>query len=811
MRNLSRRTRIIAGVALAAVVVAGGAVAYAQTGGGTPSKSNEVVVLNTVQQRTLQSTVALNGTFARKELSNVTAATQGLMSAVYAKDGTTTQAGQTMFSLNGRAAIAEEGTLPFFRSLGLGDEGDDVVQLKQILAAAGDGPGPLTPLFTQQTQTALAEWQAQHHYPSATPASPQSLTVSLQPGTGYKLGDQGSAGLIIGPPAAQTTGIVLSAVRPHDDSTVMTIQSVNDEVSQGSPATFVISASASSYSNTTVNLTSGGTATSDDIVTPPTSVVLPANATTVSVTVQTRVNNQVEPDPTVTMSIATGTGYTVGSPGTAQTIIKNNNVPSLQISGSVTVSPGGAATLTISADQAPLQNTQVALSLSGSAVSGTDYDPVDPIVTLGAGSTSASVTIDTIPNSAIEPDRYIVVSISSSPTNYSVGTQGTAVVTIGESTAIPTVTLSSATTYLQKGEPYQVTATLSEALSSALTLDLSYGGSAVEGVDYTTPAGSLTVPAGQTSLSISIPTVTDNLVEANRTLTVTLTPEPAYQVGGSGSLSVTITSAVVPQITIAVNTPTVAQGGTATFVITASEAVAQDTSVNFSAQGTAQPGQDYVPLAGTVILRAGQTVATVVLQTSRTDVEFEPTDMIVGQWPTRVGQVFVKAGAPVTPGEAILSLTAPALTVTLQASAANDTLLKVGQHCTVQIAGATTTASGTITELDSTPTNIASATPGGSSSQVYEGTIEVSDLSGADGSAVSINVVDQQVDNALTVPIAAVEQNGTGADVVRVIDRRTGKVTDVRVTTGLTEGSYIQVTRGLQLGQTVIVQVDQPQ
>jgi multidrug efflux pump subunit AcrA (membrane-fusion protein) len=185
--------------------------------------------------------------------------------------------------------------------------------------------------------------------------------------------------------------------------------------------------------------------------------------------------------------------------------------------------------------------------------------------------------------------------------------------------------------------------------------------------------------------------------------------------------------------------------------------------------------------------------------------------MIVGSWPTRVGQVFVKAGDPVTPGEPILSLTEQDLTVTLQASAANRSMLMVGQSCTVQIAGATTSASGTITELDSAPTDIASSTPGGGSTQVYEGRIEVPHLNGADGSAVSINVVDQQANDALTVPIAAVEQNGVGADTVRVYDRRNRKVSSVLVATGLSEGSYIQITRGLSVGQTVIVEVDQPQ
>ena len=37
---------------------------------------------------------------------------------------------------------------------------------------------------------------------------------------------------------------------------------------------------------------------------------------------------------------------------------------------------------------------------------------------------------------------------------------------------------------------------------------------------------------------------------------------------------------------------------------------------------------------------------------------------------------------------------------------------------------------------------------------------------------------------------------------------RGGRVTEVPVTTGLTEGSYIQITGGLQLGQIVIVQVN---
>jgi len=301
--------------------------------------------------------------------------------------------------------------------------------------------------------------------------------------------------------------------------------------------------------------------------------------------------------------------------------------------------------------------------------------------------------------------------------------------------------------------------------------------------------------------------VSNNVVQSDRTLSVSIVANAAYSVGNPSTVSVDITSAVLPTLTISANMSTVSQGGAATFTITADQAPVKDTSVNFAVQGTAVPGQSYVPLVGTALLKAGQTQVSVVLQSIQSNVTFEPTDMIIGQWPIRVGQVFVKAGVSVAPGEAILSLTDTDLSVTLQASAANRSKLAVGQHCTVQISGEQSQGTGTITELDTTPTQL---TTGGGQSQVYEGTIAVSNFTGADGSQVSISVVDQQVIDALTVPIAAVKQNGVGDDVVRVIDlSKGGTVTEAPVTTGLTEGSYIQITSGLRLGELVIAGTDQ--
>jgi Calx-beta domain len=822
---MSRKQKIIGAVVLAVVLVAATGIAYAVSSGGSSSSGNQVVVLSTVQRRTLQGTVALTGTLARKQLRNITASSEALVSDVSATAGAFTTTGQTMFALNGRNGIAEDGDLPFFRSLVPGDSGADVVQLKQILDAAGDYAGPSNNLFTEQTQFALAQWQAQHDYPNSTPATPQSVTVSLEQGTGYELGDQDTAGLIIGPPATQAAAYratngsavsgsagpraVLTALTPLDPTPTLTIQSVADQVSAGQPADFIITASTAPTSDLTVSLTPGGTAGSANVVTPPTTATIPTGATETEVTVQTRVTTSVQPDTTITMAIAAGSGYSVGSPSSAQTVIQNSAVPTLQITGGTTVSPGGSVTLTISANQAPLQNTQVALSFGGNASAGTDYMVPDPVVTLAAGSTSTTVTLTTLSTSLLAPNKYIVVSLSANPSQYSVGSPGSAVVTIGGSLSVPTITLTSATTYLQKGQPYVVSVGLNQAQSTPLTVNLSYGGTATPGVDYTAPAGTLVVPAGQTSLAVQIPTVTDNLVESDRVLTVSLASGSGYTIGSPSSASVTITSQIVPKLSIAASTSTVAQGGAAAFVITATQAPTQNTSVTFSVEGTAQPGQNYTPLTGDALLVAGQTQVTVTLQSLQRNITFDPTDMIVGSWPTRVGTVYVKAGQTVAPGSAILSLTQPELTVTLDASASNRTQLAVGQSATVQIDGENNTVAGTITELDANPTSVASSN-GQGSSQLYEGKIEAPGLTGADGSSVSITVVTQQKANALTVPIAAVKQNGAGKDVVRVVQlSHGGRIVEVPVTTGLTEGSYIEITRGLHAGQTVVVEVDQ--
>ena len=833
---MTRNGKVLTALAVTVVVVVGAGAGYATWGGDSKSSSKkDLIILDDVQRRTLSDTVTLTGTLAREEQRKVTSVAQGRVSAVYSKDGSTAQSGDALFSIDGRDAIAEPGTVSFFRPLTVGDRGDDVIQLKQILADAGDNPGPLSDdIFTEQTRFALAQWQAAAHYPGATPVTAQTVTVSLAPSSGYTVGARSSAGLIIGPSgtganvASATTGTgtnpriaaTLAAFRSADAAVLpllagptLRIQSSAATVSEGLAATFVITASATSIDPIDIALTTGGSASSADFVSPPSVVTLPAGASAVQVVIGTRANNLVQPNRTLSLALGSSTDYTVGSPGSAHTTIIDANTPEMHISGGGSVTSGASRVLTITADQAPVHDTQVSLTFAGDAVPGKDYRSVNPTVTMRAGHTSATITVNTVASDAIQPDRHIVAALTPA-TGYRVGSPGSAVITILGPTgdaALPVVTLRSATTQLVKGQPYTVTVSLNQAMSAELPITLSYGGTAGQGADYTLPGGNIVISPGTTSLTVAIPTVQDKVVQSDRVLVVSLAASTKYHVGSPSSATVTISSQVIPELTITSDSTPVPLGGAATFTVHADQAPAEDTSVGYQVVGTAQPGQDYEPLLGTALLPAGARSVSVTLRSIEKDVSFLPTDMIVGTWPIRIGQVFVKEGDPLPPGTPVLSLTDPNFTVTLQASASDRTKLAVGQKATVKLTGGDKEVDGTISELDQNLTSLPSSQPGATAQQVYEGKINVSDLGAADGASVSIDVTVQQRTNVLTVPIAAVKQNGSGQDVVRAIDlTNKGHTTEIPVTTGLTEGSYIEITKGLKGDETVIVEVDQP-
>ncbi|RMH74360.1 MAG: HlyD family efflux transporter periplasmic adaptor subunit [Actinomyces sp.] len=537
-----------------------------------------------------------------------------------------------------------------------------------------------------------------------------------------------------------------------------------------------------------------------------------------------------EPDETVVITLATNTGYTVGARNSVAVTIGPSvpdrpagvttgtgaglapvqvptGPPAVSVdAAAVSVTEGASVDLVLRADPAPLVDTQVQLTFGGDATADDDYLPLDQPVLWPAGASTVTLGFVTVDDEIVEPDEDFVLSIASplftNEDNYVVGPVNQTTVTIvDDDHEVPTLTVTADDDRVDEGQTATFTVTSDIELGEDLTVAYAVSGSVTVGDDLDEPDGELTLPAGQTEVTLALPLLTDDTVEPDETLTVTLTASPDHHIAPPGSDTVIVDDIDQPELTLR-GGGTIGEGQRAAVTIVADQAPSEDLSVRYQVGGSATPGADYEVLTGIATLKAGTTSTTIVIASLDDDVVFRPSDLIVADWPARVGTVFVDEGETVLTGQALLTLTEPDFTITLTASPTDRSELAVGQAVTVTLEAGDQEVAGRIVALDD------EATIDANGNETYEGEVETdTPLAAVDGANVTIDVVlDERVD-ALVVPLAAVGQDGTGTDEVRVVDPDTLEIRRVPVVTGLQEGSFVEVVEGLEGGELVIVDV----
>jgi len=341
----------------------------------------------------------------------------------------------------------------------------------------------------------------------------------------------------------------------------------------------------------------------------------------------------------------------------------------------------------------------------------------------------------------------------------------------------------------------------SAASTRDLDIEVSVGGTAENTVDYTFPANDLVLPAGQTQLDIPIQTRQDTLVEPDKTITLALGSGSGYSVTSPAEASTTVVSDDLPELTLRGGNISLGEGDSAAFIIESDAPLAENTSVNYQIGGSATPGTDFETLTGTIVMLAGQSSVSIPLFTLNDDVVFQPTDMLVGDWPSRVGTVFVKEGQSAPEGTPVIEITEDDFTVSIGVPAGDRAELTVGMQVEVEIDASNIDTVGTITELDE------NATVDDAGGERYEGRVDIdTDFDAVDGSIATITVVTSEAVDVVVVPIAAVLQ-GPDGDEVRIFDPATNGVSRSIVETGLDEGSFIEIKSGVEEGEIVIVEV----
>lgn len=145
---------VLAAAAVAAVALAGGS-----GGASGPEPPANTTGIGTVERRTLAERVTVEGTIGYAGETTVLARLSGTVTALPAI-GDVVRRGERLYALAGEPVLLLYGTVPAYRTLAEGvDDGPDVEQLEQNLAALGYEPGTVDEEFTASTAAAIESWQ----------------------------------------------------------------------------------------------------------------------------------------------------------------------------------------------------------------------------------------------------------------------------------------------------------------------------------------------------------------------------------------------------------------------------------------------------------------------------------------------------------------------------------------------------------------------------------------------------------------------------------------------------------------------------
>jgi hypothetical protein len=189
----------------------------------------------------------------------------------------------------------------------------------------------------------------------------------------------------------------------------------------------------------------------------------------------------------------------------------------------------------------------VKYSIGGTAIAN-DYTGATPgtgkLITFAIGSATAILTIDPTADITFEPHETVVISLTAD-TGYAIGTT-TAVTGTITNDDLPSINLSPNGQTVVEGltSPQNLSYTVSLSGSSTQTITVQYStanGTALAGSDYTATSGTLTFTPSVTSQTISIPILNDSVNEANETFTLKLTSPTNAILGGTATVTTTIT------------------------------------------------------------------------------------------------------------------------------------------------------------------------------------------------------------------------------------------------------------------------------
>jgi hypothetical protein len=457
----------------------------------------------------------------------------------------------------------------------------------------------------------------------------------------------------------------------------VTIAAVDGKAWEPGPDTGLLRISRSGPTDTaiTVSFTLGGNAARGlDYVLkvggsllPGYTVPIPAGQTSVDIVLEPVNDPTVEPTQQAVFSLAVGAGYALGT-STSATVTITDNTPLVTVTASdpkaAETLPGktpnpGAFTLTRTGGTLSEPLT-VQYDLAGStATPDKDYSALPATIAFGPNVKSIALPVTVIDDDEAEPTESVIFNLTPGSGYKLAATGHSATVTIADNEPVVSVTasgpLAAETLPGQKPKPgaFKITRSggdLSKDLSVNFSLD---AGTATAGQDYADIGTSITIPALNTSVTIPVTALDDDIAEPTETAVLALTPGANYSLAAKAAqCSATVKIADnEPIVTVTASDPTAAEtlpgqkpdAGVFTITRTGGD-LGKDLLVQYTLGGSATNGDDYDALALEATIPAGLKSIKVAVTPKDDDIA-EGTETVVLALSTASGKYHLATSA----------------------------------------------------------------------------------------------------------------------------------------------------------------------
>ncbi len=505
--------------------------------------------------------------------------------------------------------VAEGGTASF--EVTLGAASTDTVTVEYVTAdGTARGGDDYTAVTTPATLTFTPEDRS------------ETITVATLQDQDYE-GDETFTVRLSSPSMATIDdGTATGTIEDNDDPGI----SINDvTVREGSTAQFTVRLEGpTDHAVSVTAATSDGTAVAgEDYRTRSERLTIPARRTTAIFSVDTIADGVQDSNETFTVTLSNPSGATLDDDTGTGTITEGGGggrtTRRLSIDD-VSVEEGATAefTVTLSRTSNRIVTVEVATS-DGTAEAGDDYTAKSETLSIPAGKTEVTFSVDTIDDQDPESDEDFTVALSNPIGATLRDDTGTGNITDndGGGGAGPQLSIADAAA-VTEGETAQFAVTLTGVVDQTVTVGFETGGgTATADDDYMPASGTLTFTASDTTQTISVVTIDDTIREVDEGFTVTL-GDPVGATIADGSATGTITDndgSALPALSIADADP-VTEGGTAQFEVTLSAESQQAVTVAYAtADGTAVEDADYTSATGTLTFQPGDRTQIISVST----------------------------------------------------------------------------------------------------------------------------------------------------------------------------------------------------